>query len=176
MDIDIRRPSRADVAELHSLFRKVISDTYRKEGIGDLVDDMEAEIKTKEDYLEKDLSSNGEDRYFLIADIGGRIDGTIEFGPASSLIRECTGGELGALMEVGTVFVHPEYQRKGIGGLLLKAIFHELANRGIVECCLDSGYRNAQQIWKKKFGEPAFVLKGFWSEGFDHMIWKINIR
>lgn len=176
MEIDIRRPSRADVAELHSLFRKVISDTYRKEGIGELVDDMKREIETKEDYLEKDLSSNGEERYFLVADIGGRIVGTVEFGAASSLIRECSNGDLRGLMEVGTIFVHPEYQRNGIGSLLLKAIFQELANRGIEECCLDSGYRNAQQIWKKKFGEPDFVLKDYWSERFDHMIWKINIR
>ncbi|RDU35602.1 GNAT family N-acetyltransferase [Neobacillus piezotolerans] len=176
MDIDIRRPKYADAPELHLLFRTVISDTYIKEGIGELVDDMEDEIQTKEAYLKKDFSSNGEERHFLVASKGGRIVGTIEFGPASSLILECTHGALSGLMEVGTVFVHPEFQQRGIGSLLLSSIFRELGNRGIDECCLDSGYRTAQKIWKKRFGEPEYVLKDFWGKGFDHMIWKIHIR
>ncbi|WP_053365601.1 GNAT family N-acetyltransferase [Bacillus sp. FJAT-27245] len=176
MDIAIRRPNSADAEELHRFFRTVISDTYMREGIGDLVDDMKDEIQTKEAYLRKDLSSDGGQRYFLIAETGGRIVGTIEFGPASSLIRECTDGQLSGLLEVGTVFVHPEFQKQGIGNLLLASIFGVLKSRGIGGCCLDSGYRNAQQIWKKKFGEPDFVLKDYWGEGFDHMIWKVEIR
>ncbi|WP_316571689.1 GNAT family N-acetyltransferase [Neobacillus sp. YIM B06451] len=175
MDIKIRRPTGGDATELHRFFRTVISDTYRKEGIGDQVDDLEDEIKTKEAYLAKDLESNGRDRYFLVADTGERIVGSIEIGPASSLIRECTDGELSGLLEVGTVFVHPEFQQKGIGNLLLASIFGVLKDRGINECCLDSGYRSAQQIWKKKFGVPDYVLKDYWGIGFDHMIWKIEV-
>lgn len=40
------------------------------------------------------------------------------------------------------------------------------------EFCLDSGYTNAQKVWKKKFGEPDYLLKDYWGEGFDHMIWR----
>ncbi|WP_409274473.1 GNAT family N-acetyltransferase [Neobacillus sp. SCS-31] len=176
MDIEIRRPTGGDTIELHRFFRTVIVDTYRKEGIGDQVDDLEEEIKTKEYYLATDLATNGRDRYFLVAVTGERIVGSIEFGPASSLIRECTDGELSGLLEVGTVFVHPEFQQKGIGNLLFASIVGVLRDKGIEECCLDSGYRNAQKIWKKKFGVPHYVLKDYWGEGFDHMIWRVDVR
>ncbi|MEH6980246.1 GNAT family N-acetyltransferase, partial [Bacillus pseudomycoides] len=96
----------------------------------------------------------------------------IEFGPSSKLINNCTDGALKDLYEIGTVFVLPNYQRRGIGNLLLNAIFLTLLDKGIKEFCLDSGYTNAQEIWKKKFGEPNFLLKDYWGEAYDHMIWR----
>lgn len=51
-----------------------------------------------------------------------------------------------------------------------------LRNKGIEEFCLDSGYTSAQKIWKKKFGEPDYLLKDFWGAGYDHMIWKIKSK
>ncbi|WP_059173048.1 GNAT family N-acetyltransferase [Bacillus sp. FJAT-27445] len=175
MDIEMKRPVSSDNEELLRFFRTVITDTYEKEGISGKVDDLEEEIKTKEAYLKKDLETGGKERYFLIAKIGGNIIGSIEFGPASSIIQECTLSELKGFMEVGTVFVHPDFQRRGIGNSLLEAIFFAMKSRGIETCCLDSGYKNAQQIWKKKFGEPDYLLKDYWGEGFDHMIWRIRI-
>jgi GNAT superfamily N-acetyltransferase len=104
---------------------------------------------------------------------GNKIIGTIEYGPASKLIHDCTNGELSNLDEVGTIFVLPGYQRQGIGNRLLAEMLHTLKARGIAEFCLDSGYRNAQTIWKKKFGEPDYLLKDYWGQGQDHMTWKI---
>jgi GNAT superfamily N-acetyltransferase len=103
-----------------------------------------------------------------------KIIGTIEYGPASELIIECTDGKLGNLVEVGTVFVLLDYQRQGIGNRLLAEMLQTLNGRGIVDFCLDSGYKTAQTIWKKKFGEPDFLLKDYWGQGQDHMIWKIS--
>ena len=40
-----------------------------------------------------------------------KIIGTIEVGPASTLINSCTGGVLKDLYEIGTVFILPEYQK-----------------------------------------------------------------
>jgi hypothetical protein len=60
----------------------------------------------------------------------------------------------------------------GVGTLLWNTIFLTFLNRGIEEFCLDSGYINAQEIWKKKFGEPDYLLKDYWGKGHDHMIWK----
>jgi hypothetical protein len=51
-----------------------------------------------------------------------------------------------------------------------------LQNRGIEEFCLDSGYLSAQKIWRKKFGEPDYLLKDYWGEGYNHMIWRIKVR
>ncbi|MBE7103572.1 GNAT family N-acetyltransferase [Bacillus cereus] len=176
-NVEIRRPNSDDIDELYLFFRIVIMNTYKNEGLSQLLDDIENEINTKKQYLKSDFESNGENRYFLLAiDKGNdKIIGTIEVGPASALINSCTGGVLKDLYEIGTVFVLKEYQRKGIGSLLLNAMFLTLLGKGITEFYLDSGYKNAQKIWKKKFGEPSYVLKDYWGESSDHMIWKKSL-
>lgn len=172
--VEIRRPGTEDMAELHQFFSVVITDTFAREGLAGLIDDIEAEIDSKKNYLHSYLDSQGEKRYFLIALVEDKIIGTIEYGPASKLIQHCTNGKLGNLVEVGTVFVHPEYQRQGVGNKLLAEMLHTLKAQGIIEFCLDSGYKNAQTIWIKKFGEPDYLLKDYWGKGQDHMIWKIS--
>lgn len=161
--------------ELNQFFRTVITDTFFKEGIGDKLKDIEDEIEAKRTYLESDLVCDGEQRYFLIAVNRDKIIGSIEYGPASELINNCTNNALKELKEVGTVFVHPDFQRKGVGNLLLNKMYLTLQSMGIEEFCLDSGYIRAQKIWKKKFGDPTYLLKDYWDEGFHHMIWKIKV-
>ncbi len=175
-NVEIRRPKPSDVLKLHEFFRRVITNTFIKEGIGDLLDDIEQEITTKKDYLRKDLESDGKDRYFLIALHGKKIVGTIEYGPTSELIKQCTNDVLKELNEVGTVFVHPDYQRQGIGNMLLIKMYVALRNDGIEEFCLDSGYTSAQKIWKKKYGVPDFLLEDYWGKGVHHMIWRIKLE
>ncbi|MBX9974580.1 GNAT family N-acetyltransferase [Cytobacillus firmus] len=172
----IRRPRAADVIELNNFFRLAINDTFLKEGIGDLLEDMEEEVKAKRDYLNRDMISGGKERYFLIALYGDKIIGSIEYGPASDLIKKCTDQALQDLYEVGTVFVHPDYQKKGIGNQLIAAMLFTLRNKGVEEFCLDSGYKLSQKIWRKKFGEPDFLLKNYWGEGAHHMIWRIKVN
>ncbi|EJS68980.1 GNAT family N-acetyltransferase [Bacillus cereus] len=176
--VEIRRPNSDDLEELYLFFRTVITDTYKEEGLSQLLDDLENEINIKKQYLKTDFDSNGEKCYFLLAmdTSNDKIIGTIEIGPASTLINSCTGGVLKDLYEIGTVFVLPEYQRKGIGNLLLNTMFLTLHNRGITEFCLDSGYKKAQSIWTKKFGEPSYVLKDYWGKSSDHMIWEKSLH
>lgn len=165
-NLEIRRPRPDDTEGLNDFFKIVITDTFIKEGIGDKLEDIASEIEVKKKYLESN------ERYFLIALDGEKIIGSIEYGPASELITNCIKREL---MEVGTVFVAPDYQRNGVGNLLLSSMFSTLQKKGIEEFCLDSGYRRAQRIWKKKFGEPDYLLKNYWGEGFDHMIWIVSL-
>ncbi|MFJ7638484.1 GNAT family N-acetyltransferase [Peribacillus sp. NPDC097225] len=161
LNLEIRRPRTEDIKELNQFFRTVITDIFIKEGIGDKLEDIENEIEAKKTYLESDLESNGEKRFFLIALDGDKIIGTIEYGAASDLISKCTDNALKNLNEVGTVFVDPDYQRKGIGNLLLNKIYLTLHNKGIEEFCLDSGYISAQKIWKKKYGDPDYFLENY---------------
>ncbi|MBX0355403.1 GNAT family N-acetyltransferase [Bacillus toyonensis] len=177
-NVAIRRPNLDDLEELHLFFRIVITDTYKNEGLSQLLDDIENEINSKKQYLKDDFDSNGENRYFLLAidTNNDKMIGTIEIGPASTLITSCTGGVLKDLYEIGTVFILPEYQRKGIGSFLLHAMYLTLLSRGITEYCLDSGYKKAQSIWTKKFGEPSYVLKDYWGKSSDHMIWKKSLH
>jgi hypothetical protein len=54
-------------------------------------------------------------------------------------------------------------------------MYSTLKSKGIEEFCLDSGYKIAQTIWKKKFGEPVYLLEDYWDKGNDHMIWRIRV-
>ena len=121
------------------------------------------------------LNTKGQKRYFLIALNGDKIIGSVEYGPVSDLIIKCTNNAYKGLLEVGTVFVHPDFQRKGVGNVLLNAIYSTLHENEIEEFCLDCGYNRAQKVWKKKFGDPDYLLKDYWDKGNDHMIWRIKV-
>ncbi|OIU71997.1 GNAT family N-acetyltransferase [Rossellomorea aquimaris] len=176
LNIEIRRPEYSDIDYLHRFFKIVITDTFLKEQIEANADDLEQEINTKKSYLEADLQSGGIERYFLIAINGQRIIGTIEYGPPSQLIINGTDKTFRYQYEVGTVFVDPAYQQKGIGNLMMQEMFLLLLNKGITEVCLDSGFRQSQNIWKRKFGTPLYCLKNYWGEGNHHMIWRLNVN
>lgn len=176
VNVEIRRPKEEDREELHHFFRLVITDTFIKDGIGEKLADIEEEIEVKKQYLESAYESKGQKRFFLVAMDGDKIIGSIEYGAASKLICQCTNHALEELVEIGTVFVHPDYQGKGVGNLLLHYMFKTLENKEIQEFCLDSGYKRAQVIWKKKFGEPDYLLESHWGPESDHMIWRVKVK
>jgi len=168
----IRRPRIEDIKALEEFFHLVISDTFGKEGLADLVDDIKAEVSSKIDYIKKDLDSNGQEMYFLVYEMDQQIVGTAGIGPSGHLIYDHIP-ELKNVKELGSVLIHPEYQGQGIGTKLVDKIIDRLSEI-TTEYCLDSGYAIAKQIWTKKFGEPTKILKDFWSPGADHYIWHIN--
>ncbi len=178
MNIEIKRPRIEDSQELNQFFRTVIMDTFAKEGLSEMVDEIENELESKKQNLKCDFDSNGMNRCFFTASEkrGNKMIGTIEYGPASELINNCTDGALSDLYEIGTVFVHPDYQNRGIGRLLLNVMFLTFINKGIKEFCLDSGYANAQKVWTKTFGEPDYLLRDYWGKGSDHMIWRRDTK
>ncbi len=170
--LEVKRPGAEDVQKLHRFFKYVLEHTYSQEGIRHDTKRLDKEIEEKKTFLKEDMASKGEDKYFLIALAGSEILGTVECGPATPTVIECTDGELKDLTEVGTVFVHPDYQGRGVGTLMLNMICLTLLGRGIKEFCLDSGFKNAQRVWKRKFGEPVYTARDYWGKGFDHMVWR----
>jgi predicted N-acetyltransferase YhbS len=177
INLEISRPKLEDVELINEFFDIVIRDTFERNGISDLVDNtIVEEIGSKRRYLNQDIESDGKNRYFLIVKEDDKIVGSIEYGPSNELIISCTNGELKELVEIGTVFVHPEYQKRGIGNSMLNLIFIELEKHGISEFCLDSGYKSAQKIWINKFGIPEYHLKDYWGEDADHMVWRVRVK
>ena len=173
-NIIVKRPLNTEIKELNNFFELVIRDTFAKNNISDLIASLEEEIIDKKRCLTEDIESGGKLRYFLVATLDNKIVGTIEHGPANDLIKTCTQGELAELQEIGTVYVDPKHQNQGIGSLLLTKMFEVLYDKKIEEFCFDSGYKSAQKIWRKKFGEPEYHLKNYWGDGADHMVWRLN--
>ncbi|KAB3527272.1 GNAT family N-acetyltransferase [Alkaliphilus serpentinus] len=175
-NIEISRPRKEDIEIINDFFKRVIQHTFERNGIGDLLETIEGEIRYKRVILNQDFESEGRDRYFLVAKDEEKIVGSIEYGPSNELIHKCTNGEFKDLLEIGTVFVDPDYQNQGLGSRLLSSIFTEFEYKGVKEFCFDSGYPSAQQVWIKKFGKPAYHIKDFWGEGGDHMVWRIELK
>lgn len=173
--VRIERPKLEEEFEINQFFRLVLEDTFKKNGLLNMEELLEEEVEDKRRCLRQDFDSTGAMRHFLIAWLDQRIVGTIEFGAANDLISACTENKLRHLMEIGTVFVHPEFQNKGIGKALLDAIFEKMMDAGLEEYCFDSGYPEAQKIWIHVFGEPEYHLKNYWGEGADHMVWRGKI-
>ena len=174
--IIIRRPRIDELDSILEFFEIVLLDTFEMNGISGLKDLLEEEIRDKERCIRQDFMTDGKDRFFLLAEYEDEIVGSIEYGIANELLNSCTNHELEGMLELGTVFVHPEYQREGVGPLMLYSIFQELVKHGIEEICFDSGYKTAQKIWCKKFGSPQYFLENYWGEGSHHMVWRLNVR
>lgn len=175
LKIDISRPKAEEIEKINEFFKLVLIHTFERNGILELTDLLEEEIIEKRKCLNQDFRSSGRDRYFLIAKDEDKIVGSVEYGPSNDLIHTCTNGKLKHLVEIGTVFVHPNYQKQGIGSRMLNLLFKEMQNQGIEEFCLDSGYKSAQKIWIHKFGTPEYHLKNYWGDNADHMIWRIKL-
>lgn len=175
-DVIIRRPYKTDIEELHRLFAVTIAKAFEKEGVGDDLEAINGEVEEKKQRLKEDLETSGSEQFFLIACIEGKIVGTISYGPCSELINKYTDSKLKDIGEIGSVYILPEYQRKGIGTLLLNAMYIAMLGKGVDEFCLDSGYTIAKKIWSKKLGQPQFIMKDYWGEGADHMIWYRKLK
>lgn len=172
----IRRPRIDELDSICTFFELVLKDLFERNGISDLKEFFEEETQNKKRCIIQDFETNGVDRFFLLAEYEDAIIGSIEYGTANELMNTCTNHELEGMLEFGTVFVHPEYQRQGIGPLLLYSLFQELNNHAVKEICFDSGYKTAQKIWCKKFGSPQYFLENYWGEGSHHMVWRLNVR
>jgi GNAT superfamily N-acetyltransferase len=175
-DIVIRRPKLEDRALLYAFCETVLIHTFEINGLSEFNELLIEEIEDKKKCINEDFETKGNSRYFLIAEYKGELIGTIEYGIANELLNRCTNDKLKDLLEIGTVFVHPNFQRKGISSLLLNAIFQVLKEKNVTEICFDSGYRIAQKIWSKKYGEPEYFLKDYWGKDSHHMVWRVKVN
>lgn len=185
----VRRPIGADEPAVFRVFELAIEDAFAQEGLTDNEDDIAYEISHKSDKLRAALDAAeaaGEEAerscggvppqpFFLIAELDGEAVGTISFGPCGELIRELSGGRLNGIGELGSLYIRPDLQGRGIGSRLIAAMMRELRARGIANFCLDSGYGRAQQRWRRKFGEPYVWAENYWGPGAHHAIWHCRV-
>lgn len=174
--INISKPSIEDLSELNAFFDFILTDTFERNGYLDLTDLRDSEIELKKEMLRHSLDSTST-HFFMLARLeAGTIVGTISVGPANEDIVECTNKDYEGLLEIGSLFIHPTYQRQGIASRLILEVESILTSKGINCYCLDSGYQLAQKTWTQKFGPPQYLIKDHWGEGADHMIWKVEIE
>ena len=171
----IIRPTILDLNSIYVVFEQSITDAFQREGLEHLKEDILSEIDHKKYLINCSLSDIDSDTIFFIAKIGDKVIGTISFGLCGNDIKKCTNGELDNIGELGSLYVLPNYQDKGVGSILINNMINYLHKLGIEQFCLDSGYKTAQRRWIRKFGEPYKEIKNYWGQGSNHMIWLCKV-
>lgn len=87
-------------------------------------------------------------------------------------IEDCEDNSVG---ELGSLYILPDYQDKGVGTALINSMIKYIHGLGIKEFCLDSGYSGAQKRWTRKFGKPYKIAKDYWGEEADNMVWLCRV-
>lgn len=164
-----------DISPVSDLYKIAITDAFESEGLGHLQGDIQQEIEFKIRMAAASLNPPNSDTWFWVARIDGRVVGTISYAPCGEDIRVCTGNQLDAVGELGSLYVLPEYQGQGIGSALIAMLMVFLREQGITQFCLDSGYRRAQTRWLRKFGETYVIVKDYWGPDSVHMVWLCTV-
>ncbi|WP_336775574.1 GNAT family N-acetyltransferase [Paenibacillus sp. MMO-58] len=173
--IEINELKPTDLEPAVELFRRTIPEAFREEGLAALTAEIQQEIEGKRRMLQDALFNERSPIRFLVARMGANLVGMISIGPCNDDIVRCTGGRLKIIPELGSLYVLREYQGQGIASALIKAMANSLADRGIESFCLDSGYRNAQVKWLRKFGQPYSTVQDYWGQGLAHMVWHCEV-
>lgn len=175
-EIVVKRPKAEDIVSIKVLLEITINNTFVAEQIsGDNQAKIEREIENHLKALQRDLASNGKDECFLIARNESEIVGIIAFGKPNRIILANLDFDSESKPEIKCAYVHPDFQRQGIGGMLFDKIMYELHRRGTTHFCLDSGYKRAQKFWANRLGPPSVILPDYFGPGAHHMIWLCEV-
>lgn len=172
----IRKPVLKDVIQLNHLFKESIAKAFEADGYGDEIDEIEGEIHIKMKKLMDFIQHPQEESAYLIAEHEGCVVGAISFGEIGHVTHENVPNDFPSEGELGSMYILPEFQGRGIASQMIDAMLKELINMGIKYVSFDSGFKPAQQKWCKKFGEPFKIVKNYWAEGVDLYIWLIHLE
>ena len=176
MEIVSRSPTIQDLADISQIFSQAIKGNFKADiRLKEIEDEADNLIEELINNVAFTLNSEGGNEFYLIAISQKKIIGIIGYGKANSLIIEQLNIDVAGVPEIKSVYIHPDFQGKGVGSFLLEKIVSELKNKKISRFCLDSGFKNAQVFWTKKLGAPKRTLKDYWAKGVDHMIWMAEI-
>lgn len=171
-ELVITKITRADLKGAYEVFEKTVPIAIGGED-SESIEEIKAIINSKKNMVDKAV--NDTSIAFFIAKINGKIVATVAYTLCSEDMKISTKNKINNIGEIGSLFVLPEYQGKGIGSILIQYMESYLKERGIEEYSLMSGYKDAQPKWIKKFGKPLITVKDYWGVGVDNMIWVCKI-
>lgn len=137
--MNIREADTSDCVQLKALSRLVWLDTYGKDGVGEIHLDYLEEHFTEHHFLSY-LSSPK--HKLLLCDEGQKLSAYIQVNFASRYL----GQDLG--YEIERIYVHPHYQRKGLGRQLLSEVFCRYGK----QCWLYSWIENQSNGFYQRLG------------------------
>lgn len=172
----IRKPVSKDLTQLKYLFEKTIQKAFEADGYGDAIDEIRREIQIKMSKVEDYLNAPSEKSAYYIAEHKGHVIGAISFGKIGEVTIENVPSDFPSEGELGSMYILPDFQGHGIARKMIDVLLRDLLNKGIRYVSFDSGYKPAQEKWRKKFGEPYKIVENYWDQGVDLYIWLIHLE
>lgn len=116
--------TQTDIPAVDRIFEHSIADAFEQEGLGQQLEDIRQEIEHKKQRVRFALAPACSDICFLVAKRDGAAVGVISFGPCGENIRTCTNHRLDHVGELGSLYVLPSEQNRGVGSaqFILKTI------------------------------------------------------
>lgn len=170
--ITYTQPKLEDKVSLKSHYASVIAHTFMVDGIDD-PEDLQTEIETKYGYI--DCYYRGADTHFIVAKDGKRIIGGVAIYRPNQDVHQLMDGNLDHLYEMGSLYIHPDYQGQGIGSVLIKEMQDYMRAHGATSYCFDAAYTLAIDTWTKRFGTANYIFENYWGEGEPHHIWIVQL-
>lgn len=164
-----------DYTAMMDLYTRTITRAFEDEGAGQCHDEIQGEITYKAACLKDYLEGKNKSRFYINAKVEGCLVGTMCFGPLGKETRDNVGQDFSSQGEIGGLYILPAYQGQGIGSQLIHQMLKSMALAGIKKFSFDSGYVTAQKKWLQKFGHPHKIIKDYWDQGIDHMIWLCDL-
>lgn len=182
----IRKLRASDLPSATGLYRESIPLAfYGDDDKANWESEVSDEIALKVNQMKEALEDADSKVHFLVAIEGASqegIEGDVVIGaiacyPLGKEIRQILGApqehaDFRGLLELGSLYVRPEFRGRGVASQLITAMLLWMRTRGIDAFALDSGFTQAVVKWRQKFGEPHIVAKDFWGQGKDHYVWR----
>ncbi|MFB1082718.1 GNAT family N-acetyltransferase [Jeotgalibacillus sp. JSM ZJ347] len=166
--MQIRELKKSDLSSLDSMLLACQTNLISAENVEDKEWLIQKETERLCKVARRILVSDKETMF--VAEENNQVIGTIAGMIPGELITCGLEPEEG-VFEVGSIYIHPEHQRKGIGHALLQHMQGWLLKKNHSTFYLDAGFVSSQTYWKKRLGDPDILLRDYWGGGFDHMIW-----
>lgn len=169
MKIKLTQFIHDDKIECFNLIDRIVIDGFIEEGVN---------ITKEKNHLNSELEIQKKrieqfpDNYYIAKD-RKIIVGMIAY------MRPCKAVELAAeklkidiklIQEIVAVYVHPHYQRRGIGSMLFDHIINILQNKKTVYFSVSTGYKKGRSFWTKKLGQESVLLPTYY-DGHPCNVW-----
>lgn len=162
-----RKVSLSDKENASMLFEDCLAGLIFREGINE-PGLLQEEVERLN--FAVDASLQNQDTYFFVAEKSGKLIGTIALQPPGAISSLHASAE-NPKFEIGCVYVHPAFQRLGVGNFLFHSVKEQARLHLSGRFVLDAGFSSSRTYWTKQLGEPSIILKDYWGVGQPHAIW-----